>query len=196
MPSEIIKIHQCISGFTQTEKSLHGVLRLSEELHTLGMNNHVSRVSLRPWNDNWAAAAENMFQLGRLHGAEVIVNIYAYSWGGGWGALQLAQELEKRGVMVLVAVLSDAVYRHPRLLMRWTSLLGRNYPWSPTIKFPANVATVIPFHQSQNRPQGHKITGRNVLKSTKLSLTHQYMDDAPEFLRSSVRAAKILQEAN
>ena len=91
-----IKVHQCISGFTQSERRCHGVLKLSEKLHELGFNNRISRVSLRPWNDDWATVAENIWLLGQHHDAEVVVNIYAYSWGGGWGAVQLARELKKR----------------------------------------------------------------------------------------------------
>ena len=194
-----IKVHQCISGFTQSERRCHGVLKLSEKLHELGFNNRISRVSLRPWNDDWATVAENIWLLGQHHDAEVVVNIYAYSWGGGWGAVQLAQELQKRGITVWCVVASDAVYRHPLLLMRWISLLGRNFPFSPRIKIPSNVTHVVPFHQTLNRPQGHRIVAGKgfsgvINPSVEVSATHQYMDDADEFHTAAIKAAERLKE--
>lgn len=194
--SSVIKIHQCISGFSQSARRCHGVLKLSEKLHELGFNNRVNRVSLRPWNDDWPAVAENIWLLGQHHNCEVIVNIYAYSWGGGWGAVRLARELRKRGITVLTVVTSDAVYRDPRLWMRWTSLLGRNLPISPVIRFPENVVTVIPFHQGMNRPQGHKIVGTHVWLSMEIDTTHEYMDDATEFHDASITAANVLRGAS
>lgn len=194
----VIHIHKLISGFTQNGRRCHGVLKLSERLHELGYNNHVSRVTLHTWKDNWASVAENIWLLGQLHRATVIVNIYAYSWGGGWGAVRLARELNKRGIQVLYIVCSDAVFRHPSLLMRWTSLLGRKYPWSPKIRIPSNVVHVKPFHQTQNRPQGHRIVGDRefsgvIRESVELKRTHQYMDDAPEFHAAAIAAAAQLK---
>lgn len=197
-PVDVIHIHQCISGFTQTERRCHGVLTLSEMLHRQGFNNHVSRVQLRPWNADWCEVAENIWLLGQHHVAPVFVNIYAYSWGGGWGAVQLARELKKRGIQVYFIVASDAVYRHPLLLMRWTSLLGRSYPWSPRIRIPSNVSYVRPFHQKQNRPQGHWIVGDPdfsgvISESTELDRTHQFMDDSPAWHHACVEAAEKLR---
>lgn len=195
---EIIHVHECISGFTQTERRCHGVLKLSEYLHELGFNNHVSRVQLRPWNSDWSSVAENTWLLEQHHRARVVVNIYCYSWGGGWGAVRLARELKKRGIVVHFIVACDAVYRHPLLLMRWTSLLGRNYPWSPRIRIPSNVTHVKPYHQKQNRPQGHQIVGDAdfsgcIWDSVELDRTHQFMDDAPEWHGACVGAARELK---
>lgn len=182
----------------QTSRRCHGMLKLSETLHARGYNNHVSRVSLRPWNDDWPAVAESIWLLGQHHRATIVVNIYAYSWGGGWGAVRLSRELRNRGISVHYLVLSDAVYRHPARLMWWTSLLGRRYPWSPKIRIPSNVIHVTPFHQTQNRPQGHQIVGDRdftgaIWESTELKCTHAYMDDAAEFHKAAIDAAEKLR---
>ncbi len=200
MSTAVIKIHQCISGFTQTQARPHGVLKLSEKLHNEGFNNSTSRVFLHPWNANWAGIAEYFWLLGENHNANVIVNIYAYSWGGGWGAIRLAKQLKSRGIVVQIMVLCDAVYRHPVFLMRWTSLLQRDSSLSPVITVPDNVLRVRPLHQRQNTPQGHKIKGSKTFagiidESMLISRDHQYMDDAPEFHDMVLEAAEELRGA-
>lgn len=195
---DLIRWHQCISGFTQDARRCHGVLRLSERLHAAGYNNHVSRVSLRPWNADWDEVAENIWLVGQHHQAEIAVNIYAYSWGVGWGAVQLCRQLAKRGITVHCLVAADGVFRHPRLLLRWTSLIRRDLTFAPVIRIPSNVHTVLPLHQTQNRPQGHRIVGDRdfsgvIYESREVQSTHQYMDDAREFHALSLDAARRLQ---
>lgn len=194
-----IRVHQCISGFTQDEKRIHGVFKLAEKLHDFGHNNCVSRVSLRPWNSRWSEVAEHIWLLGQHHQTDVIVNVYAYSYGVGWGVAQLCKELQKRGIQVHSVVASDGVFRHPNIFMRWTSLLRRDLAFSPVIRIPANVVTVVPFHQTLNRPQGHKIVGEkdfsgDIRQSTELPVTHQYMDDAQPFHNAAMDAAAALDK--
>lgn len=194
-----IRVHQCISGFTQDEKRIHGVFKLAEKLHDCGYNNTISRVSLRPWNSRWDEVAEHIWLLGQHHKADVVVNIYAYSYGVGWGAVQLCKELLKRGIPVHCVVACDGVFRHPNPLMRWTSLLRRDLAFSPVIRIPANVVTVVPLHQKLNRPQGHKIVGGKdftglIQEPTELYVTHQYMDDAGQFHDAALDAAAVLSE--
>lgn len=195
-PVDTIRIHQCIGGFTQTERRVTGMLRLSETLHREGFNNHVSRVALDRWNADWSSVAENIWLLGQHHEAHVVVNIYAYSWGVGWGAVQLARELKKRSISVHHLVACDGVYRH-----RWfrvPSLFRRGRSFAPKIRVPSNVGTVTAFHQTQNIPQGHEIVGDRdfsgiILPSRELEATHQYMDDADEFQFAAFEAAEQLR---
>jgi hypothetical protein len=199
-PVDTIRIHQCISGFTQDERRPHGVLRLAEKLHALGFNNRVSRVSLRRWNDDWSDVAEYYWLLGQEHQAHVVVNIYGYSWGVGWGAIQLARELQKRSISVHQLVSADGVYRHA--WFRLPSMLGRDSSClAPKIRVPSNVRIVTPFHQTINRPQGHVIVGEAdftgiIQASRELQATHQYLDDAAEFHDASISAAQALQGVN
>ena len=193
-----IRVHQCISGFTQSQKRIHGVFELAEKLHDRGFNNTISRVSLRPWDSDWAEVAESIFLLGRHHKANVIVNIYAYSWGVGWGATQLCKELKKRGIQVHCLVASDGVFRHPNPLMRWTSLLRRDLRFSPVIRV-SNVTNVVWFRQANSRPQGHTIVGGKdfsglIYESTELSVAHAYMDDAEQFHNAALVLAAALNE--
>lgn len=196
---DTIRIHQCISGFTQDERRPHGVLRLAEKLHALGFNNRVSRVSLRRWNDDWSDVAEYYWLLGQEHQAHVVVNIYAYSWGVGWGAIQLARQLQKRAIAVHHLVSADGVYRH-----RWfrlPSMLGRGTRVSPIICVPSNVRIVTPFHQTINRPQGHELAGDKnftgiIHASREVPATHQYLDDAADFHDAAIAAAQSLQGVN
>lgn len=189
----IIRINLCISGFTQDEKRLHGVFRLSEKLHDAGYNNCESRVYLRPWNSDWSALAEHFWLLGQLHNATILINIYAYSWGVGYGAVRLAEELDERGMRINCLVSSDGVYRH-----RWfrlPSMFGRVGRFSPTIELPANVDEVFCLHQDINRPQGHVINGDGIIHdSIRVQATHQYMDDSDLFHDLSLAAAQQLRD--
>lgn len=195
--NRVIRVHQCISGFLQTDERPTGMFRLAERLHLQGFNNCISRVRLDRWNANWASVAENLWLLGQQHQVEVAVNIYAYSWGVGWGAVQLARELQKRSITVHHLVASDGVYRH-----RWfrlPSILGRDQ--GPTIRVPANVMRVRSFHQTLNRPQGHKIAGDRdfrgmIEESVELNATHQYMDDNQVFHTAAIDAAMALSEVS
>ena len=185
----------CISGFLQDERRCHGILKLSEKLHQAGFNRHASRVWYRPWNSDWADVAEHIWNIGEHYNAEVLVNVYAYSYGVGWGAVRFAAELKKRGLAVQHLVACDGVYRHPNPLLRWTSLLQRDADLAPAIKVPSNVAFVHPYHQTVNTPQGHRLVseeacGQQILESIELQATHQYMDDADEFHTTCLRVAR------
>lgn len=174
---------------------MHGVFKLAESLHERGYNNTISRVSLRPWNADWAEVAESIWLIGQRHEAPVVVNIYAYSWGVGWGAVQLAEELRKRNIDVQALVSADGVYRHPNPLMRWQSLVRRDWTTlAPVITIPKNVRRVAAFHQTINHPQGHCLVrvGGAQIRSREIPATHQYIDDAEEFHEACFEAARNL----
>jgi len=195
--TDVIRIHQVISGFTQTEERPTGMFVLAETLHSLGFNNTISRVRLDRWNADWPAVAEHLWLLGRQHQAQVMVNVYAYSWGVGWGAVQLARELKKRDIDVQELVAADGVYRHRWL--RLPAMISRDSLLAPAIRIPCNVHTVTPFHQTMNRPQGHHLKGDRdfsgvIHESREISATHQYIDDHPSFHLAAIHAARRLQE--
>ena len=191
-----IQIHLCISGFLQTETRCHGILKLSEKLSAAGFNRHVSRVWYRPWNSDWSAVAEHVWLLGQHYDAEILVNVYAYSWGVGWGAVQFARELQKRSLRVQHLVSSDGVYRHPNLLLRWTLLLKRTVRFAPVIRIPGNVNFVHPFHQTESRPQGHRLVveGTTIIsESVRCGGSHSYMDEHKRFHAACLQAAGDLK---
>lgn len=186
METNNLVLHVCISGFTQKANRRHGVFKLSEKLRHNSINCDQDRVWLRPWNTDWQVVAEHVWLLSEDY-AETCINIYAYSWGAGWGFVQFARGLQERGLVVNGATLCDPVYRHPNILKRWRSLLKRDSWLAPTIPVPANVLSVETLHQRHNIPQGHKLrlTGDMTRETppVELDMTHQYMDDAEEWHR-------------
>lgn len=182
--------HLCISGFTQTEGQLTGLMRLCLELG-IRHNGPRTRVELRKWNDDWSDVAEFIW-LTRPNGASggPRVNVYAYSWGAGWGFTQLAQQLRQRQIEVSSAVLCDPVYRSRWLSMQWRSLWGH-----PVIRVPDNVHTVWSCYQTTNKPAGHPLVADDPSRTRILpavhvpGVTHQYMDDTRMFFERSLEVA-------
>jgi pimeloyl-ACP methyl ester carboxylesterase len=170
--------HVVISGFLQDEGEPTGMVSLWRRLRRL--SDAETCVELRNWNDNWRQFAELIWRM-RPADCEPDVRIYAYSYGGGWGAMQLARQLKRRGIGVRVMVLSDPVFRSPWLLLRWLSLVSYAF-----IVVPDNVRNVIWFRQTTNRPAGHHLIAQNpdrtrIAESKWVEVAHQYMDDLPEF---------------
>ena len=189
-------IHQCISGFTQNMQTLHGVLKLSERMRRpeSGIVDCCSRrLYYNRWNDDWSKIAEHYWNISDIYLEPLTICVYAYSWGAGWGAMQLAKHLDKAGMKIRVMVLSDPVYRHPLLSLRWLSLLKRDSSFAPIIKVPKNVKEIFHFYQRLNVPAGHKlsVTGETLLRpGMELHRIHQKMDDAWEFHGLSISVAK------
>lgn len=190
-------VHQCISGFTQNVNTLHGVLKLSERLRQSGIVDEMrTRVILHQWKSDWKKIAEYYWLLSEYYLEPVTICVYAYSWGAGWGAMQLANYLNRNGMDIKVMVLSDPVFRHPKWYMRWQSLIQRDSSFSPIIRVPTNVHEVFQFHQKTNRPMGHRLLSMNgtlihpphIIPNT----THQKMDDNWKFHALSLEIAKIM----
>src|SRR6185437_8047403 len=110
------------------------------------------RVELREWDADWQRVAEHVLLCAIAGDVRPQIKIYAFSWGAGWGFLQLARRLRERGLEVDAAVLSDPVYRSPLLIDRWRSLVGR-----PKIVVPDNVHQVDWFYQRTNTPHGGRV---------------------------------------
>ena len=186
-------IHQCISGFTQDVNTFHGILRLSEKIRG-AVDCKNNRFEVHRWCSNWKAIAEYYALLASYYEEKLTVCIYAYSWGAGWGAMELSRQLSKRGIEIRVMVLSDPVFRHPKWYLRWVSLLLRDTTLLPIIRVPHNVEEVYTFHQKMNRPQGHRLLPSNgtMIYPSKLvkNCNHQNMDDAFEFHSFSVDVAR------
>lgn len=146
------------------------------------------RVELRSWNDDWSGLAELIWRTQPADGS-VKVGVYAYSWGAGWGAMQLARALSRRGVAIEHMVLSDPVYRSPWLLFRWLAFVpGR------AIRVPSNVRQVVWFRQRRSRPAGCRLVAEDVLRTVIRPATgyladvaHEYMDDLQAFHRACER---------
>lgn len=172
----------------QSEAHETGIERLWLDLGQL--RNAETVVALRPWDSNWRGFAEHIWRVSDR--ADVIIQVYAYSWGAGYGFPKLARELMKRGMKIRHAVLSDPVYKPPLFSLSWLALtrFGR-------ITVPENVGAVDSYYQRRNRPWGRPVviengTGpRHRVTEKKISgYLHVSMDDAEEFHERAKEAAR------
>jgi hypothetical protein len=192
----VAKWHLVISGFTQHRGDPTGSQRLWMELRAAVGREPNTAVEFFCWNADWNAVAEWIWRCGPA-GEPPVVFVYAYSWGAGWGFVQLARELRKRGIDVRWAVLCDPVYRHPLLpwLFFWLSI---SRLFRPRIVAPPNVDHVWYCVQRLDRwpqPRGHQVIAAvpratYVLGPLLLERTHHYMDDAPEWHERALETAR------
>lgn len=192
----------CISGFQQSEARTPGTWILAEKLRAAGLSSGTRlRVHHYRWNDDWNAKAEEIANLAKYYGEPAQTFIAAYSWGAGWGAMQMASQLYRRGLNVQKAVLSDPVYRHPWPFMRWLAMFGgsdhsRLHIFAPpVIRLPPNIVEAWVFRQNINKPAGHRVTpgdGQTLHPAVELQRVHGEMDDAPEFHETAMQAARQL----
>lgn len=177
--------HIVLSGFLQRNGDVNGVVQIWDELRRATPCDAV--VQLHKWNTDLRDLAEVIDRLKPDEGPRI--NLYGYSWGGQ-SAVLLARHLHRRGIKVDHLVLSDAVYRHWYPLGWWRAFA----PWY-AIRVPENVRRVIHFRQKQSRPKGHALVADNPGLTTMdpvhwLRRDHCWMDDAPEFRRACLSAAK------
>lgn len=194
----------CISGFRQTESRLPGTWLLSEKLRAAGYSNGSRmRLSHFHWNARWQDKAEEIANVAKHYGQTPRVAVFAYSWGAGFGAMQLAEQLDRRGLAVDKCVLSDPVYRHPFALFRWLALCGGSeftryhFFAPPVIRMPPNIREAWVFRQAMNYPRGHRLAaggGTIIHPAVELRRVHGEMDDAPEFHACAMEAAAELVE--
>lgn len=175
-----------ITGFLQHSGTRTRQIDTWAALHRAGGPEF--RAELRPWNSNWDAEAEFIFRMSPSYDQPKIA-IFGYSWGAGWGAVQLCKALEARGVKVANLVLADPVYRHAYWAGNWRAFV----PWVP-ITIPCNVGEVDWLRQTTTHPMGHDL--RAACASTRinparhLSVSHVHMDEQPEFIAACDRVSR------
>ena len=163
-----------ITGFLQASGTRTRLIELWQKLHAESRPRK-DVVRLLPWASDWESEAEF---IQRLSDGNYNIRIAAYSWGAGWGSIQLCKALQRRGMDVSHLALIDPVHRHPNPLRRWRTL----FPGCCPIEIPSNAtANVLWFGQTQNWPRSHKIVGEDKHwqppKMINISCTHQNMDD-------------------
>jgi hypothetical protein len=184
-------ICQLISGFTQSEENWNGVQELREKLlselddySTLAV-----RIRLDNWNADWKAIARQYYMLRERYRMDppFVVIAFAYSWGVGNGLVKFAKYLDRYGIDIEIAVVSDPIYRHWFSLGNWRVALG-----DTRIALPANVRLIEGFYQTVNKPMGRQpVSEVSPCKPwTKLRLPHQEMDDAWEWPGRCIEVAK------
>lgn len=164
-----------VTGFGQREGHLTGL----EILHTL-IRKKCSGVEsialLKSWNDNTNDVAERIWRMRRIGGTPRVVLI-GFSYGG-YTAVLIAKELQKRGIKVSHLFLVDAVWRYSRYFPSFVSLLPF---WR--IHIPTNVKKVINWRQYVSKPKGHKIVvdpDHTEHEEHTLDVIHSYCDDHPD----------------
>lgn len=187
-PRHVATWHLVISGFLQTVGKPNGMVSLWRKL--MRHNGPEAAVVPLKWNSQWWDIAELIWSV-QPNGHDRVIRIYAYSWGAGWGAMELARQLDRRGMAVDHMVLSDPVFRSSWLLGRWLALSEL-----ASIEVPANVRRVSWFRQTKNRPCGHNLAAADgqitvIQPPVVLSRTHQYMDDAEDFHAECLRVAEL-----
>ena len=180
--------HIVISGFLQHEGRPSGMVALWRRLLRARSAPH-ARVELRAWNEHWSHLAE-LIRGTQADGAPPAIRLYGYSWGAGWGCMELARQLQRRGLRIRGMVLSDPVYRSPLAAFRWLAIA----PW-PVIEVPANVERVAWFRQTRSRPTGHDLRAADP-RRTHIDppvwdeASHLYMDELPAFHEAALRASR------
>lgn len=185
---------QIISGFTQSEEQWDGTQELREKI--LAELDDYSSLSVRvrhsTWNDNHKATARQLYMLRERYPEEpFVVVVFCYSWGCGNGLVKLAKYLDKFGVDIAKAVLSDPVYRHWFSLGNWRAVMG-----DARIRIPNNVLSMEGFYQETGayrfEPRGRlPISDRTKCEPwIKLRLPHAEMDDARAWRNRCVEVAK------
>lgn len=178
------------SGFLQHKGSAgSGCTRIMREMDLL-FGGHKTRVELEPWDACPEQTAEYIYRLGRKDTPPDIC-IFAYSWGAGYGFVNLARALHDRGLRVHTAVLCDPVHYS---WARWRALLPQTlFHRVISVNVPPNVDRVHRFWQRIDKPAGHPLkleSGRTqYLSDTELHVPHTEMDNTPEFRRRCLEVA-------
>jgi len=194
-----------ISGYTQSRDQRTGLSELWRKLHEKFTSSEICIQPVLPWDHNWRRLARfisiNSYANPRL---KAKICIIGYSWGGGWGAQKLAEQLRIEGLEVNRMVLADPVYRSDKLLCRWRTLLRRGGAGScfvPSISIPSNVLHVQSTRQANNWPQAHKLEPDSettrIDKAVKdLDRNHNQMDESPIFKEMATNAViELIQGA-
>ena len=161
-------------------------------------------VQLYPWNTDWSDVAETILRSSRNETLPKIM-VVGYSWGVGYGVVQLLRELNYRGLSVESAVFSDGVYHlagplgHKLWISQCSAYLPRpSFQWPPKkrpiIKLPGPKIPNISWYIQDNfvwkqrrtylrghdlvwKEDGSPVAGRININGT----VHKFMDDCTEF---------------
>jgi pimeloyl-ACP methyl ester carboxylesterase len=190
MEAAYMLIVQLISGFTQSEEQWNGVQELREKLLS-ELDDYSSlsvRIRLDVWKSDWYAIARQIYMLRERYPQEPFrVVAFAYSWGVGNGLVRLAKNLDRFGVDIDHAVVSDPVYRHWFSPGNWRAMWGDR-----RIVIPANVQRMEGFYQTTDKPHGRRpVSDRLTCEPwTLLRRPHAEMDDARPWWERCIEVAK------
>lgn len=172
-----------IQGFTEDLAHETGTEWLYKRVIRKFSGPEVTTTWPMPWDVDTAAVAA--FALRQGFAEAVIVG---YSWGAGYGAQRLAEELGELGIRVRLMLLCDPVYR-PRWLPAWMGafpLVFRALGRTARVRVPASVKRVAWVRQRENLPAGHDLKADDLGRTTIedplwLRYRHTAIDQAPEW---------------
>lgn len=176
-----------ISGFSQHPNQRTGMSELALKMQEgIGKAPGCWVLPVLVWNADWASLARSI-QVNSCHDTKIF--IVAYSWGAGWGSVQLSRKLRIIGMEVDAMFLCDPVYRSRFWLMSWRSRLTKNSLFrclTPTIRIPTNVKHVDWTRQFRNWPQAHDLVAESRKTNLEFAiieqgLTHVEMDESKTF---------------
>ncbi len=177
-----------ISGFSQHPNQRTGMSELALKMHEgIGKAPGCWVHPVLVWNADWESLARSM-QVNSCHD-DTKIFIVAYSWGAGWGAVQLSQKLRRIGMEVDALFLADPVFRSRFWLMSWRSRFIKNSLFrflTPKITIPSNVKRVEWTRQFNNFPQAHDLVAASpstvippaIIEQDKV---HNMMDESETF---------------
>lgn len=174
------------SGFMQRAGQMNGTVRVWRELSRLSSPD--CQVLRLPWNADVADLAELIARMNDGQKSQPRIVLMGYSWGG-MTAVNLAWQLQRRGLDVDRMVLCDAVYRHWYPLGWWRAFAA----WR-SIRVPENVRHVAHARQWNSWPSGHRVVPCNPVKTefepaAWLNTDHSWADDSFWFLEHCSAAA-------
>lgn len=179
----ISNLIQFIPGYLQNRgQADQGVPGICKEFIVNYDFKGLAHTELDEWNSDWNSQAEAMYR--NSFGADQIkIMVVAYSWGCGFGFVQLAKYLRDRGLEITHAVLADPVYHWGPRWMHGIRIPGTEtfiglsqikayYPYfhctrkliklhllppRPKIVVPDNVRHVDFFLQENSALHGHEL---------------------------------------
>lgn len=110
-----------------------------------------------------------------------------YSWGAGYGFVQVARELQNLNRTVSKVWLIDPVYHSDTVLGRWRAMTNWFLP--PTIRLPENVERAVMYYQTVDKPRAHRVIthdGQEIERVLVPDVGHRKIDN-----EQSVRSAIV-----
>jgi len=199
--NRISQWHFFISGATQNRQQSTGLQKAWLDAKINDKPGYVEKLTktcffpVLPWNYDWYTLAR-FIQINSQYISNEpkwpespLINIYGYSWGAGYGAIQLATYLQSVAQYdIQNMVLTDPVYCSSSRFMRWRAVFTSRFhitrKFAPKITIPSNVLSVHWSRQFNNWPRAHALYSlphaKTVIHPPNLesSLIHSQMDES------------------
>lgn len=170
-----------ILGYTQSKATPIGLTQLHYEIDIFSRNDpdfNRTRIDIYPYRSDWRAIAVWIW---RHSIKEPIIDVFAYSWGAGYGFKKFSKELQKHNLKINQAVLLDPVkYKYLPGLAQLVAFT----PWQ-YIRLRTNIKYVQVLRQRNSFLKGHPVLVQPPTKFFEHAFdktrTHNEMDESPLF---------------